>query len=75
MRGATDLAQLQLASIQRRVIFTQDADFLRLAAAGHRHAGIVYAPQHTGIGAIVRGLMLIYQVLDTEDMMNRVEYL
>jgi len=56
-------------------LLTQDADFLRLAAAGTAHEGIVYAPQGRSIGEIVRGLMLIYQVLDAEDMVDNIEYL
>lgn len=60
MRGADDEAHLALALAQRRVIFTQDDDFLRLAASGHAHAGIVYAPQRTSTGAIIRGLVLIH---------------
>ena len=43
--GASDAEQLQRASDEERVIFTQDDDFLRLEAAGTDHAGIVYASQ------------------------------
>lgn len=70
-----DEAHLLLASQESRVIFTQDADFLRLAAAGMAHRCVVYAPQHTAIGKIVTGLMLIYQVLDAEEMVGKIEYL
>jgi len=59
----------------RKAEFTQDEDFLALHAAGHQHAGISYAPQGTSIGKIVRGLMLLYQVLDADDMKNHVEFL
>jgi uncharacterized protein with PIN domain len=75
MLGATDDEHLQLATQQGRVIFTQDDDFLRLDTQGHQHAGIVYAEQHTPIGTIVAGLMLIYQLLSPEEMNNRVEFL
>ena len=57
-----------------RILFTQDDDFLRLHAAGVNHAGIAYAPQGTSTGDIIRGLMLICQVLDADDMMGHVEY-
>jgi hypothetical protein len=57
------------------VLFTQDDDFLRLHAAGAAHAGIVYAIQAISIGDIIRGLMLIHQFLEAEDMEGRVEYL
>ena len=73
--GATDEAHLERARSEKRAIFTQDDDFLRLHAAGKEHAGIVYAHQGMAIGAIISGLMLIYQTLETDDMINHVEYL
>jgi len=57
------------------VLFTQDEDFLRLHAAGTEHVGIVYAPHESSIGDTIRGLMLIYQVLEAEDMDGQVEFL
>jgi len=38
-------------------------------------AGIAYAPQGTSIGRILRGLLLIQEILSPQDMLNRVEYL
>jgi predicted nuclease of predicted toxin-antitoxin system len=75
MRGASDEEQLALAVREGRTIFTQDADFLRMHAAGHPHRGMVYAPQVTPIATIVRGLMLIAEVLSPEDMVGCVEFL
>lgn len=75
MLGASDEEHLKLARAEGRVIFTQDDDFLRLRAVSADHAGIVYAPQQRSIGRIIRGLMLIYQVLDAGDMQGQVEYL
>ncbi len=75
MLGATDPEHLRLALKVHRVIFTQDEDFNVLHAAGEPHAGIVYAPQGTAIGPIIRGLMLIYDVLSAEEMIGRLEYL
>lgn len=75
LSGAPDEQHLQFAAGEGRVIVTQDDDFLRFHAAGHPHAGIVYAPHGTSIGDIIRGLMLIYQVLDSDDMVNHVEFL
>ena len=75
LMSADDPTHLEFASEQGRVMFTQDADFLRLHDAGVPHRGIVYAPQHTPIGRIVRGLMLIYDVLEAEDMVSHVEFL
>ena len=72
--SAGDEEQLVFALEQGRVIFTHDDD-LRLAAAGKQHAGIVYGSQKLPLGAIIRGLMLIYEVLAPEEMQNQVEFL
>jgi predicted nuclease of predicted toxin-antitoxin system len=75
MLTATDIEHLTFAAREQRVIFTQDDDFLRLHASGQTHAGIVYARQRTAVGHIIRGLMLIHQVLTAEEMQNHVEFL
>ena len=75
MLEAADEEHLTFASTQGRVMFTQDADFLRLHADGCRHGGIVYAPQQTPIGAIVRSLLLICDILNPEEMLNHVEFI
>lgn len=74
-QGASDEEQLEFAISEGRVLFTQDDDFLRIAASGKPHRGIVYAPQHAPIGRIVQGLMLIFQVLEAEDMVDGIEFL
>ncbi|MEA3376614.1 MAG: DUF5615 family PIN-like protein [Chloroflexota bacterium] len=73
--AASDEEHLAQAAAEGRVTFTQDADFLRLHAKGLSHAGIVYAHQQTPIGHVIRGLMLIYRVLEPTDMHNHVEFL
>lgn len=75
MMGACDLAHLRFARETSRDMVTQDDDFLRLAAAGEPHAGIVYAPQHTSIRALIQGLVLIQRVLDADEMIGHVEFL
>jgi hypothetical protein len=75
MLGASDEEHLRRALMDGRVIFSQDDDFLRLHALGSEHAGIVYAPQHTPIGIIIQGLMLIYQILEPTEMAGTIEYL
>ena len=73
---ATDEEHVAYAAAQGRVIFTQDADFLRLHAAGAQHAGIAYCHQESrSLGDIIRLLVLIWELLDPEEMRNRVEYL
>jgi hypothetical protein len=75
LHSATDEEHLAFALSQGRVIFTQDADFARLHAAGTHHAGIVYAHQQTPIGAVIRGLMLIVEVLEPDDMVDHLEFI
>ena len=72
--GASDEEHLAFARTQGRVIFTEDDDFLRLHSAGAKHAGIVYAAQGTRVGDIIRGLMLIHDLLDAEEMAGHVEF-
>jgi hypothetical protein len=73
--GTPDEEHSTRARSESCVLFTQDDDFLRLHAADVEHAGLVYAPQGTSIGDIICGLMLVYQVLDAEDMLQNVEFL
>jgi hypothetical protein len=75
LRGATDEAQLTFATNTGRVVVTQDTDFLSLHATGLAHAGIVYASPRMSIGDIIRGLMLVRDVLTPEDMASHVEFL
>jgi predicted nuclease of predicted toxin-antitoxin system len=73
--GADDITHLRRARSEQRVIVTQDDDFLRIAAAGESHAGIVYAPQHTSVSALIHGLLLIQRVLDAEEIAGHIEFL
>lgn len=75
MLGASDANHLKRARSEGRVILTQDDDFLRLHAAGVDHSGIVYAPQQTPVTDIIRGLMVIHQVLDADEMHGQIEFL
>lgn len=75
MMAASDRMHLDFAAKEGRVIFTQDADFLGLHDAGISHRGIVYAPQQTPIGRILRGLMLVYDVLTPDDMADHAEFI
>ena len=75
MIAANDDEHLKLAIQEKRVIFTQDDDFLKFHALQIPHKGIVYAHQHTPIGQIIQGLMLISQVLSASEMENHLEYI
>jgi hypothetical protein len=63
-----------------RVVFTQDRDFLVLAArwqqARREFAGMVYGHQlRVTVGGAVRDLALIASVMPQAEMRNRVEFL
>jgi len=74
--AVSDEAQIKFALSQGRVIFTTDDDFLRLNQAGVEHAGIVYSRQRIGsIGEILSGLILIWELVEPEEMIGRVEFL
>jgi len=75
MLGASDQDHLNLANEQNRVILTQDADFLRLHQAGASHSGIIYVPQQTPVGYIVRKLMTVHDLINPGEMKNRVEFI
>lgn len=73
--GARDEHHVTLARTLGRVIFTQDADYLRIAATGQPHAGIVYTPQGTPIGAMIHALVLVTEIYIAGEMIDRVEYI
>ena len=75
LRGAPDEAHFAHAVATGRTILTQDTDFLRFHAAGHAHPGIIYAAMHLPVGEIIRGVVLIRDLLTPEEMANHVEFL
>jgi hypothetical protein len=63
-----------------RVLFSQDRDLLRIAnewlGSGRDFNGLIYAHQLSiTIGQASRDLELLAQVLDPEEMRNRIEFL
>jgi predicted nuclease of predicted toxin-antitoxin system len=65
--GASDEDHMALALREQRVFFTNDRDFLRLAARGTPHAGIVYCrPEDSRIGDVIRYLALMDECLSAE---------
>ncbi len=72
--GATDEEQLAFATFQKRVIFTNDDDFLVFHQRGLEHYGIAYCHQNSrSLGEVVRSLILIWEVLEPSDMQNHIE--
>ena len=75
LQDADDLALIAYALSEGRVIFTQDADFLRHHSADVMHAGIVYSRQGSrSIGDIVRYLKLMHDCLEEADLAGQLEY-
>lgn len=73
--SASDEEQLAYGSSQGRVVFTHDREFLRLHASGFPHAGIAYCGKDAkSSGEIIQGLVLIWEVLEPDEMANHVEY-
>lgn len=75
LRTADDDIHLSYAQREGCVLFTQDDDFLVLAANGQPRCGIADAPQGTRIGDIVNGLVLIWHVYSAEEMVDHIEFL
>ena len=73
--GADDEDLLAFGREEKRVVVTQDRDFLRIAAREPDHSGIAYAPQERSIGEMVRMLDLLAQVSHAEGMYGRIEHL
>ncbi|MBN1121129.1 MAG: hypothetical protein JXJ17_08625 [Anaerolineae bacterium] len=74
--GDDDPDHLACAARDGRVLVIADADFLRMAAIGIDHAGIIFGSleAHT-IGDWVKALEIICFVLEPEEMLNHVEFI
>ena len=57
--GTRDEERLAFGQEKNCVLVTHDDDFLRLAAEGVSHSGIVYVPRDRTIGDMVRGLKVL----------------
>jgi hypothetical protein len=77
--GLHDVGQLVFAAKNRRSLFSYDKrHFARIhyewMSMKRQHAGIILSDQLT-IGLLLRRLMKLHFSLNTEDMINRLEYL
>jgi len=80
LAGKTDLIIMDRATALKRLIFSQDQDFLieanRRQVEGIEFAGVVYGHQsEVSIGDCIYGLELIAKLGTPEEFVNRVEYL
>ena len=59
-----------------KVVVTNDEDFLSLHGSGENHSGIAYArPGKLSIGELLRYLLLMHACYESEEMINRVEFM
>ena len=73
--GLTDEEQLETAILNGAIIFTHDADFLRIASS-KKHFGIIYASQRKfSVGECVRKLKIIAETVHQEELCNKVIFL
>lgn len=76
LRGAPDQDLLARAYAEGRVLVTHYDDFLSLHRSQRPHAGIAYCrPRTRTSGQLVERLILIYDVLEPDDIAGRVEFL
>lgn len=74
--SAPDELHLEFARRERRVVFTNDPDFLRFDSSGVEHLGIAYCARSArSIGYIVRHLCLMHDCIEADGMRGKVEYL
>jgi predicted nuclease of predicted toxin-antitoxin system len=74
--GISDEEQIAFILQKKRIIFTHDADFLRIHQQGIKHTGIIYSRQgRHSIGQIILFLVLIWQSQTYESMINHVEFI
>ncbi len=70
---------LDRATALHRVLFTNDQDLLRIAAArqqlGTPFAGVIYAPQTSPPGRVLRDLELCALACELDDFVDGVTYL
>ena len=73
--GADDPVHLERATGMGRVVCTADDDFIKLAAQGIEHAGIIWGEQADhSIGDWVRYLRLVHAAQSAEEMTNTINY-
>ena len=74
--GDSDPNHLARAARMGRVLCTYDQDFLRMAAEGIEHSGIIFARQQkVTIGGWVREIKAIHAQIQAEDIVNQVVFL
>ena len=74
--GKPEELHVEFAMTEGRVIFTQNADFLRINQAGSPHNGIIYCHKNSRyIGEFLISLVRIWEYLELDDLRGRVEFI
>ncbi len=76
LKGSADREHLDYCRLSERVLVVQDTDYLAFHQAGEMHSGLVFSHQQTrSIGEIVKALALIWELCDSSEFENRLEYI
>ena len=76
LRTSSDITQWEFAQQEKRMLVTQDEDFLSMYAKQTDHAGIAYCkPGTRSLGQVIEMLVLIYEVYTPADMIGHIEYI
>lgn len=76
LSSTTDELIIERAKMEKRIIYTQDADFLRLHDRGYKHRGVFYHDQlKYSIGEAIQMVALACEVFSEKEMKNRIEFL
>ena len=78
--GINDEQHFQKAKDLKAVIFTHDPHFIEIAESlvesGKGHYGLIFAEMHRfGLGECIRRLALYAEIIPSQEMINRVEFL
>jgi predicted nuclease of predicted toxin-antitoxin system len=73
-QGITDSHQLAYATEQGRVLVTRDRGFILLAATQMPHAGVILLQRPLSIGETIEYLEVAAQVIEADDMRDRLIY-
>jgi len=80
MIGASDIEHFKYTSKIKAVIFTHDHHFLEIAKklerVGKNHCGVIFVEMNKlSVGECIRRLALYAEILSSEEMKNRIEFL
>lgn len=71
MRGLSDKDQFDFAVKNERVVLTRDSDFLKICE-GREHPGVLYIPKRRKRKEIVKRVVRILELLDSDDLEDQI---